>query len=90
MPGRAIIIDITKRLEAFFSPCITLFWRGRYGTPPAAFYPDSISDRSLLRQFRSEAGLPRRSHVTIDEIDLVGVVAGRYGYSVETVGDSLE
>jgi hypothetical protein len=79
----------TQRLDALFSPKITLYWRGYFGKFVRGWYPDNILDRALLRQFMAEAGVSRAfgNNITDENYDAVLAAAGAHGYSIETVGD---
>jgi hypothetical protein len=81
-------MSMTERLDAFFSPKITLAWKGHFKTKPDGYWPDTIKDRDLLRQFMQEANIEHRNGVFVnaDQIDAILAAAGRHGYSVETVG----
>ena len=77
-----------EQLNRFFEPCIKLCWRGRFGKLGPYFYPDKNQDWKLLQQFMNEAGLPRNGvKISVDQYDAVLAVAGKYGYSIETIGE---
>jgi len=77
-------------LKQFFSPCLTLFWRGKFGKFGKAFYPDKVEDRNLLIQFCQEAGFPGRTKVTPEMHDALLAAAGKHGWSIETIGGEDE
>lgn len=77
-----------KQLERFFSPAITLYWRGRFGKLGQYYYPDTNKDWQLLKQFMAEAGLPKSGvRITPEQYDAVLAVAGQYNYSITTIGE---
>ena len=86
---RTMTTTMTERCEAFFSPCITLYWRGKFGKLSERWYPDTLQDRALLRQFMQEANIPetRGVSVTDDQLDAIGLAAGKHGHSTETIGN---
>ena len=78
-----------ERMERLFSPCVTLYWRGRFGRLSNRWYPDTLQDRALLRQLMQEADI-REEHglsVTTDQLDAIGLAAGNHGYCTETIGE---
>ena len=85
---------MTERVEKLFSPCITLYWRGRFGKSPRRWFPDRLEDRELLRQFMQEAGFPAHislgSGVETNQLDAIGLAAAKHGYCVETIGEPEE
>ncbi len=82
--------SVNTKVEKFFSPCLTLWWRGRgpkgtIGKLGAYWFPDGSSARSLLQQFMREAGFWKvTSRCTTEQLDGVLQAAGAYGYSIET------
>lgn len=76
------------RVEAFFSPCVSLCWKGHFGKLSDRWHPNKGIDRELLRQFMQEAGLDVRNGISItsEQYDAVLAAASAHGYSVETVG----
>ena len=85
---------MTEQVEMLFSPCITLYWRGRFGKSPSRWFPDRLEGRELLRQFMQEAGIPAHislgSGVETNQLDAVTAAAGKHGYCVETIGEPEE
>lgn len=74
-----------QQMKALFSPCITLYWRGKGGKLTAAWHHDLVKDGEILRQFKNEAGV-RTMGLSPKDYDAVLSVAGKYGYSLETIG----
>jgi hypothetical protein len=76
--------SMMAKMEQFFSPRLTLYWKGYHGRLPDGYWPDRIEDRDLLLQFLREARLPVRISVTVsrENLDRVIEVAGSHGYSV--------
>ena len=69
--------------------CLKLYWCGRSGKLPKRYWTDTIADRELLAQFMVEAGVSRNSGISLQasSIDAIGAVAGKYGYSLEIIGE---
>lgn len=78
-----------KKIEKMFSQqTLTLYWRGRFGTLTNYWFPDTLKDRELLRQFMNEAKIHNgAAKVTTDQLDKVMEAAGNHGYSLTTVGE---
>ena len=69
---------------------LTLYWRGKFGKLSAHWHPDTIADWRLLQQLMNEAGLPRNGvKISNEQYDAVLAVAGTYGITIATIGDSL-
>lgn len=79
-------LSMSERMTSIFSPCIRLYWRGRFGKLGKYWYPDTIKDERLLRQFMDEAGLRGQlARITEQQYDSVLCAAGIHGYSIETI-----
>ena len=81
--------SMAERVAVVFSPCVRLYWKGRFGKQSDAFHPDTLADRALLQQFMKEAGVKSVGFgpmITDAQYDAVLVVAGKYGYCLETIG----
>jgi hypothetical protein len=81
---------MSRKLEAFFSPSVTLHWRAGVGSAPGSFRPDfsDYANTRLLRQFLREAGLDDKNSLRVydSQLDALGAAASSHGYSLCLVG----
>ena len=78
---------MTRRLEAFFGPALTLHWRGHFGTKSDHYHPDTPEDRKLLFACLADAGLDRgHARLALADVDAVMAQLPKFGYSINLIG----
>jgi len=82
--------SMDKRMDAFFSPSITLKRHMINGKVISGYwYVDLVKDLPLARQLIEEAGIKYNLGTKIPDsnLDAFEMAAGKHGYSVETIGE---
>jgi hypothetical protein len=81
--------DMNQRMDAFFSPSITLKRHNINGHVITGYwYADLVKDFKLVQQIIKENGIKARNSAIPDsELDAFEMAAGKYGYSIETIGE---
>lgn len=80
-------MTMNERMEVAFSPCLTLYWKGRFGRSTPHWHYDLVGDRNLLLQFMSEANIftGNGACVRMEDLDAVIGAASNHGYCIETI-----